>query len=171
MSDEEIQELIKARPDFELLHDQPFEDSKRVRVCGRFTVESLAPHRVVDPEQEQSESETAGVRADEKGYEDTILANLREAGVQNTVKVERLEFSSTSGSSSTLRTRTAWTAVPVDLLGVPAPDLRKERLAVQPRLIAVMPCRSTHRIPRTVTITAMTLSQLLHRATTPGASR
>jgi Adenine specific DNA methylase Mod len=94
MSADDIQDLVEARADFEVLYDQPFEGPKRVRVCGRFTVESLAPHRVVDPEQEQSDSEAAGVRADEKGYEETILDNLREAGVQNTVKGERLEFES-----------------------------------------------------------------------------
>lgn len=92
MSAAEIRSLVEARADFEVLYDQPLDDPKRVRVCGRFTVESLAPHRVIDPQQDQTDSESAGVRADEKDYEATILDNLREAGVQNTVKGERLEF-------------------------------------------------------------------------------
>ncbi len=30
-----------------MLYDQPYEDNKRVRVCGPFSVESLSPHRVL----------------------------------------------------------------------------------------------------------------------------
>ncbi len=31
----------------EVLYDQPYEDNKRIRVAGPFTVESLSPHRVL----------------------------------------------------------------------------------------------------------------------------
>jgi adenine-specific DNA-methyltransferase len=94
MTREEIDAAIARHADQELLVDQPYEDTKRVRVTGRFTVESLSPHRVLDPEAEERPlTETA---ADEdptrQGYAATILANLRKAGVQNRVKDERLVF-------------------------------------------------------------------------------
>ncbi len=38
-----------ADADTELLYDQPYEDNKRLRVSGPFTVESLSPHRVLAP--------------------------------------------------------------------------------------------------------------------------
>ena len=34
-----------ARAEFETLHDRPYEDKKKIRVAGPFTVESLSPHR------------------------------------------------------------------------------------------------------------------------------
>ncbi len=44
MSREEIDDAIRRHADFELLYDKPYEDKKRVRVSGPFTVESLSPH-------------------------------------------------------------------------------------------------------------------------------
>ena len=43
MSREEIDAAIKRHADFELLYDKPYEDKKKVRVAGPFTVESLSP--------------------------------------------------------------------------------------------------------------------------------
>ena len=48
MSREEIDAAIARHAESELLVDQPYEDRKKVRVTGRFTVESLSPHRVLD---------------------------------------------------------------------------------------------------------------------------
>jgi adenine-specific DNA-methyltransferase len=94
MSRDEIAAAIARNADQELLVDQPYEDSKRVRVTGRFTVESLSPHRVLDPEeQDQPESEVEADRETERvGYVPNILDNLRKAGVQNRIKDERLSF-------------------------------------------------------------------------------
>jgi len=47
MSREEIDAAIRRYADTELLYDQPYEDSSRIRVAGPFTVESLSPHRVL----------------------------------------------------------------------------------------------------------------------------
>ena len=47
---QEIDAAIARRADTELLYDQPYEDSKRLRVTGPFTVESLSPHRVLAPD-------------------------------------------------------------------------------------------------------------------------
>jgi adenine-specific DNA-methyltransferase len=94
MSRAEIDTAIARHAEQELLVDQPYEDNKRVRVTGRFTVESLSPHRVLDPEeQDQPESEVEADRATERvGYVPHILDNLRKAGVQNRIKDERLSF-------------------------------------------------------------------------------
>ena len=43
----EIDASISANADYEYLYDKPYEDKKKVRVAGPFTVESLSPHRVL----------------------------------------------------------------------------------------------------------------------------
>jgi adenine-specific DNA-methyltransferase len=90
MSREEIDAVIARNADTELLVDQPYEDRKRVRVSGPFTVESLSPHRVLD----ENEERTAGERSETEAgtFVEMILANLRKAGVQNTKRDERLGF-------------------------------------------------------------------------------
>ncbi len=93
MSREEIDAAIARYADTELLYDQPYEDSKRIRVTGPFTVESLSPHRVLTTEDERPLSETEGRRESAVGqFETMIFENLKKAGVQNTVKNERLKF-------------------------------------------------------------------------------
>ena len=42
-----IDASIAAKAEFEYLYDKPYEDNKKVRVAGPFTVESLSPHRVL----------------------------------------------------------------------------------------------------------------------------
>ena len=86
-----IDDSIARRAETEFLYDQPYEDAKRVRVTGPFTVESLSPHRVLTPQEERPETEAAGERDDAAGsFVNIVLENLRKAGVQNTVKQERL---------------------------------------------------------------------------------
>jgi len=93
MTREEIDEAIRRHSDQELLYDQPYEDNKRVRVTGRFTVESLSPHRVLDPDAERPATEVAAeTDPNAEGFVPTVLANLRRAGVQNTKQGERLTF-------------------------------------------------------------------------------
>ena len=43
----EIDASISANADYEYLYDKPYQDKKKVRVAGPFTVESLSPHRVL----------------------------------------------------------------------------------------------------------------------------
>jgi adenine-specific DNA-methyltransferase len=43
----QIDASIAAKAEFEYLYDRPYEDKRRVRVAGPFTVESLSPHRVL----------------------------------------------------------------------------------------------------------------------------
>ena len=85
---QEIDASIARHADTELLYDQPYEDKKRIRVAGPFTVESLSPHRVLaaDGRDEKSAEATGG------DLINTLIDHLRKAGVQNTRKRERLKF-------------------------------------------------------------------------------
>jgi adenine-specific DNA-methyltransferase len=65
----------------------PQEDRKKVRVTGPFTVESLSPHRTLEPADTSEEVAESGAE-----FVPTILDNLRKAGVQNTVKQEHMRF-------------------------------------------------------------------------------
>ncbi|OPY81628.1 MAG: Modification methylase DpnIIB [Syntrophorhabdus sp. PtaU1.Bin153] len=93
MSREEIDKAIAKHAETETLYDQPYEDAKRIRVAGPFTVESLSPHRIVAADEELPESVREGARDCPAGrFETMILDNLRKAGVQNRIKNERLKF-------------------------------------------------------------------------------
>jgi adenine-specific DNA-methyltransferase len=97
MTREEIDAAIARHAATETLYDQPYEDKKRVRVSGPFTVESLSPHRTISVEEKKTRTiEFKGTRhpqvigPDDFGH--MIIENLKKAGVQNTVKNERLKF-------------------------------------------------------------------------------
>ncbi len=90
----EIDASIARKADTERLYDQPYEDKRKIRVTGPFTVESLSPHRmlVADVGKPVDETETRG--GDNRGqFVTMIVENLKAAGVQNTKKKERLKFS------------------------------------------------------------------------------
>jgi adenine-specific DNA-methyltransferase len=91
MSREEIGAAIARHAGTEILYNRPYEDNRKVRVAGRFTVESLSPHKTISPGTAPS-SERAAEATDESAFERTILDNLLKAGVQNGRKKERLEF-------------------------------------------------------------------------------
>ncbi len=97
----EIDASIARRAETERLYDQPYEDAKRVRVTGPFTVESLSPHRTISVEEKKRRAEVghaaSGLKIEVHGpdqFGQMILDNLRTAGVQNTIKKERLKFDS-----------------------------------------------------------------------------
>ncbi|CAJ3291250.1 MULTISPECIES: site-specific DNA-methyltransferase [Burkholderia] len=91
----EIDASIAARAEFEFLYDKPYEDRKRVRVAGPFTVESLSPHRVLGVD--EADELIDGVAEDRADYgqdfTSMILTNLRTAGVQQKNKDDKIEFS------------------------------------------------------------------------------
>lgn len=91
----EIDASIAAKADFENLYDKPYEDKKKVRVAGPFTVESLSPHRVlgVDEHDELIDGVKESV-GDERDFAQMILENLRTAGVQQAHKDDRISFTS-----------------------------------------------------------------------------
>jgi adenine-specific DNA-methyltransferase len=93
---QEIDKSIAAKAEFEFLYDKPYPDSKKVRVAGPFTVESLSPHRVlgvdeddelIDPLKEDSAEYGA-----KQSFPQMILENLKTAGVQQAHKEDRITF-------------------------------------------------------------------------------
>lgn len=109
LSREEIDSAIKRHADFEYLYDKPYEDKKKVRVSGPFTVESLSPYRSVaftsgddSGLRRQTISEASGVGdPDGASFEQSILDNLCEAGIQNGRRKERIEFAAISDYAGT----------------------------------------------------------------------
>lgn len=96
MSREEIDAAIRRHADVEYLYDRPYEDKKKVRVSGRFTVESLSPHRSssFDAAFPLGAEPVDAAQKVGAGYEVTIVDNLRTAGVQNGRRRERTVFTS-----------------------------------------------------------------------------
>ena len=94
MSREEIDAAIARHADTELLYDQPYEDKRKVRVAGPFTVETLAPHRAVSAEPVSAATERAAEAeaGASSSFEQMLLDNLRESGVQSGRKARRFEF-------------------------------------------------------------------------------
>ena len=92
----EIDASIAAKADFEYLYDKPYEDKKKVRVAGPFTVESLSPHRVLSVDEDDELID--GVAEPEAGYGGEhdfarmILENLKTAGVQQAHKEDKITF-------------------------------------------------------------------------------
>ena len=85
----EIDAAIARHSGGEILYDKPFEDKKRLRVTGSFTVESLSPHRVLSTDAGTNDRLS---QPESPPFEKMIIENLKKAGVQNTVKAERLKF-------------------------------------------------------------------------------
>lgn len=94
----DIDVSIAAKADSEYLYDKPYEDKKKVRVAGPFTVESLSPHRVLavgaDDELIYIASETKEGYGTERNFVQIILENLKTAGVQQAHKEDRITFTS-----------------------------------------------------------------------------
>ena len=90
MSRSKVAEAIVQHADVRLLFDQPVEDSTRVRVSGPFTVESLSPHRNRSSEAPDDQRPATSDTIAE--FVSMILENLRESGIQNGMRAERLEF-------------------------------------------------------------------------------
>ena len=95
-----IDASIAAKAEFEHLYDKPYEDRKKVRVAGPFTVESLSPHRMlgvdenddlIDPFKVAERGPTYGVG---QQFDQMVLENLRVAGVQQKDRDDRIAFTS-----------------------------------------------------------------------------
>tara|TARA_R110002110_G_scaffold405550_1_gene624806 strand:- start:76223 stop:79054 length:2832 start_codon:yes stop_codon:yes gene_type:complete len=94
---QEIDSSIAAKADHEYLYDKPYEDKKKVRVAGPFTVESLSPHRVlgVDENDELIDpniAENDGAYAETRDFVQMILENLKTSGVQQADKANKINF-------------------------------------------------------------------------------
>lgn len=94
----EIDASIAAKADFEFLYDKPYDDKKKVRVAGPFTVESLSPHRtlsvgaddeLIDPAEKR---ETSDGRQESADFASMVLTNLAAAGVQQAHKEDKIDL-------------------------------------------------------------------------------
>ncbi|MCC5967553.1 MAG: site-specific DNA-methyltransferase [Natronohydrobacter sp.] len=97
----EIDASIAAKAEFEFLYDKPFEDKKRIRVAGPFTVESLSPHRtqavneygeLID-EHDAARGQRQGA-SEAENYRAAMLENLSKAGVQQSGREDAIKFTS-----------------------------------------------------------------------------
>jgi len=97
---QEIDASIAAKAEYEYLYDRPYDDKKRVRVAGPFTVESLSPHRVLGVDDDDELIDT--MRDPKAGYGEAqtfaqmILENLKAAGVQQAHKADKIAFTALS---------------------------------------------------------------------------
>ena len=99
---QEIDASIAAKAEFEYLYDKPYEDKKKVRVAGPFTVESLSPHRMlgvdendelIDPNDPKLAEQQAEYNA-ARNFVQIILENLKTSGVQQAHKEDKIAFTS-----------------------------------------------------------------------------
>lgn len=92
----EIDASIAAKAEFEYLYDKPYEDKKKVRVAGPFTVESLSPHRALgfdeDGELIDGASDGRGEYGEARNFTQIILQQLEKAGVQQAHKSGKIDF-------------------------------------------------------------------------------
>ncbi len=97
----DIDASIAAKAENEYLYDKPYEDKKRVRVAGPFTLDSLSPHRTLAMDIDDGLID--GVRQPKAEYEakadfaSVMLENLKAAGVQQAHKADRISFTSIVG--------------------------------------------------------------------------
>ena len=93
----EIDASIATKADYEYLYDKPYEDNKKVRVAGPFTVDSLSPHRVLGVD--ENDELIDNIAEAKLGYGETqdfagmILEHLKTSGVQQAHKEDRISFS------------------------------------------------------------------------------
>ncbi|ADY14189.1 site-specific DNA-methyltransferase [Sphaerochaeta globosa] len=94
----EIDNSILKNAETEYLYDKPFEDKRRVRVAGPFTVESLSPHRVLGIDENDELIKDSWDKEPEFGgkldFYNMILENLKTSGVQQAHKEDKIIFTS-----------------------------------------------------------------------------
>ena len=94
----EIDASIAANADYEYLYDKPYEDKRKVRVAGPFTVESISPHRTLAVDEgDELIDHAADAKlgfGDRTDFDSMVLDHLKTAGVQQAHKEDRITFSS-----------------------------------------------------------------------------
>lgn len=120
MGRSEIDAAIARHADQEVLHDQPEVEKSVVRVAGPFTVESLSPLLGAWSENAEESAPERSVMVAADDFEHAIIENLRAAGVQNTVRKERLKFDRLE----------AWPGKYINAVGEYSEEARPRRAAV-----------------------------------------
>ncbi len=95
---DDIDASIAAMSDYEYLYDQPYEDRRRARVAGPFTVESISPHRTLAVGKDDELIDFAAhPKLDHREIQDfntIIVEHLKTSGVQQAHKDDRIIFAS-----------------------------------------------------------------------------
>jgi len=96
---QEIDKSIAAKAEYEYLYDRPYENKRKVRVAGPFTVESLSPHRMLGVDENDELIDPNEVKDKSVGtpFDQMILENLKAAGVQQAHKEDRIAFTVLTG--------------------------------------------------------------------------
>lgn len=91
---QEIDASITANAQTQYLYDKPYVDSRKVRVAGPFTVDTLSPHRalLVDENDEIRDPVGQAAKEEEKDFVQMILRDLERAGVQQAHREDKIEF-------------------------------------------------------------------------------
>ena len=93
----EIDASIAAKANYEYLYDKPYQDNKKVRVAGPFTVESLSPHRILGVDENDDlidhVAEAKLGYGEKQDFTGMILDHLKTSGVQQAHKEDRISFS------------------------------------------------------------------------------
>ena len=93
----EIDASIAAKANYEYLYDKPYQDNKKVRVAGPFTVESLSPHRILGVDENDNlinhVAEAKLGYGEKQDFTGMILDHLKTSGVQQAHKEDRISFS------------------------------------------------------------------------------
>lgn len=76
-------------PETETLYDKPYEDKKKLRVCGPFTVETLQNFEPVSPNEV---GEAASEDEEGNSFEQRVYEHLKSAGVKNGSRNEQAVF-------------------------------------------------------------------------------
>ena len=94
----EMDASIATNANVEYLYDKPFEDRRKTRVAGPFTVESVSPHRTLEVDENDELidriAEGRNGYGDEYDFAQVMLENLKTSGVQQAHKEDRIEFAS-----------------------------------------------------------------------------
>jgi len=89
----EMDASIAARAETRYFYNKPYDDKKKVRVAGPFTVESLSPHRTLGvDENDELIDPLPKNQAEDGSFDQMILENLKTAGVQQAHKEDRITF-------------------------------------------------------------------------------
>ncbi len=103
----EIDASISAKAESEYLYDKPYQDTKKVRVAGPFTMESVSPHRFLSVDENDEVVDGWKLSSGSSPYDKQqdfatlMLENLKTAGVQQAHKENRLTFSSVTAFPGT----------------------------------------------------------------------
>ncbi|MFQ3576092.1 MAG: site-specific DNA-methyltransferase [Cytophagales bacterium] len=80
-------------PETETLYDKPYEDKKKLRVSGPFTVETLQSYEPISPDDLDQTNHSSLSTHHLERFEETIKQHLLSAGIKNGRKDERVFFS------------------------------------------------------------------------------